>query len=207
MPEAKRKSLRLGGYDYATPGAYFVTVCAYRKQMLFEDEAVTEIIRDSWTSLPDRFTGVSLDEFAVMPNHLHCIVWLGVGAPLAGARGGGVGARPTATGKASPQTESQRPRAGASPAPTLGDVVGAFKSTSSVEWLRWVKANDPNRSAKLWQRNYYERVIRNEDELRLTREYIRNNPLKWRLDHENPNHLEDLSYDRDWGWLEGIAVA
>ena len=122
-----------------------------------------------------------------MPNHIHFIVWLNpVGAPLAGAH------------NARPMT-----RAGASPAPTLGEVVGAFKSIVATEWLKWLGQNAPHRSGRVWQRNYYERVIRNEGELASIREYIHLNPLKWELDRENPRRVASREYTRQWGWLEG----
>ena len=122
-----------------------------------------------------------------MPNHIHFIVWLNpVGAPLAGAH------------DARPMT-----RAGASPAPTLAQMVGAFKSIVATEWLKWLGQNAPHRSGRVWQRNYYGRVIRNEDELSSIREYVHLNPLKWELDRENPHHVASREYAQQWGWLEG----
>jgi hypothetical protein len=84
----------------------------------------------------------------------------------------------------------------------LGDVVGAYKSRVAVRWLAWIKANAPGRSARVWQRNYYEHVIRDEAELLHVREYIRFNPLKWRFDRNNPQRTYDSDYDREWSWLE-----
>jgi hypothetical protein len=66
-----------------------------------------------------------------------------------------------------------------------------------------MKANAPDQSARLWQRNYYERVIRNDRELDRVRRYIRDNPLKWHLDRENPHRTADSDYERRWAWLEG----
>jgi hypothetical protein len=85
----------------------------------------------------------------------------------------------------------------------LGEVVGTFKSLVAHRWLAWVKANEPDRLARIWQRNFYEHVIRNDGELNRTREYIRLNPTKWALDSENPHRIADEVYDRDWGWIEG----
>lgn len=117
-----------------------------------------------------------------MPNHLHFVIWLGpVGATLAVAPDG----------------------AGASPAPTLGDVVRAFKSSIAVEWLKHIRANRLERSGRVWQRNYYERVVRDEGELRRIREYIQLNPVKWQSDRENARRVPDAAYDRQWAWLEG----
>ena len=119
-----------------------------------------------------------------MPNHLHFIVWLNpVGAPLAGTQG----AR----------------RAGASPAPTLGEIVGSLKSMVATRWLKWLKENAPDGLGRVWQRNYYERVIRNEDELNRIRQYILDNPLQWEYDHDNPHRTVRSEHEKEWGWLEG----
>ena len=82
----RKNSLRLRNFDYTSGGAYFVTMCTYDRSPLFADVALTEIVRHEWQTLPERFPSVRLDEFVVMPNHLHFVIWL-VGAPLAGARG------------------------------------------------------------------------------------------------------------------------
>jgi len=187
--ERHRRSIRLPRYDYASPGAYFVTMCAHGRLPLFEDPALRGMIERTWYSQQERFADVTLDSFCVMPNHIHFIVWLNpVGAPLAGAH------------DASPMT---RAGAGASPAPTLAEVVGAFKSIVATEWLKWLRQHAPHRSGRVWQRNYYERVIRNKDELSSIRDYIHVNPLKWDLDRENPRHVASREYTTQWGWLEG----
>jgi hypothetical protein len=77
--------------------------------------------------------------------------------------------------------------------PTLGDAVGAFKSLVFKVYLDWVRACDPTRQAKFWQRNYYEHVIRNERELQAIRRYIRQNPDNWEMDRDNPNNVRHLS--------------
>ena len=180
--ESQRRSIRLKGYDYTSTGAYFVTICAHARQPLFENSALKEILRRTWDAQEERFPSISLDALVVMPNHVHFIAWLNaVGAPLAGAR-------------------AFRPgRAGASPAPTLGQVVGAFKSIVATKWRG---RNAPCRSARVWQRNYYERVIRDEEELNRVREYILLNPLKWKFDRENPLRVANSQYEEEWDWLE-----
>jgi REP element-mobilizing transposase RayT len=105
-----------------------------------------------------------------MPNHAHGIII--VGATLAVA--------PTLVA-------TQDNGAGARPAPTIGDIVGMFKSLCVYDWLRYIKENRIDAIGKFWQRNYYEHIIRNEDRLNKIREYIINNPLKWSLDRENPD--------------------
>lgn len=190
--------MRLAGYDYSTAGAYFVTICAHRRALLFEEPPLRAILESVWTELPSRFPSVATDAFVIMPNHVHFIVFLRdagkhVVAPLAGAG--------PKTGKKAPKPDLPT-QAGASPATTLSAVVGAYKSIISNRWLKWVKANDPLRRSRIWQPNYYDRIIRSEAELNRIREYVALNPLKWALDHENPERVPDTAYEVDWGWLE-----
>lgn len=133
------------------------------------------LIEREWTALPSRFPDVDPDAFVVMPNHLHGILWLkdpgNVGAGLAlpaGVVDGPVG-REARTGQS------------AGRAPALGDVVGAFKSLSARAVNTAIGRRGP-----LWQRNYFERLIRHERELHAIRKYIDENPLRWALDKENP---------------------
>jgi REP element-mobilizing transposase RayT len=189
--ESQRRSIRLKGYDYTSAGAYFVTICTHAHEPLFENPTLKEILKRTWYGQQERFRNVSLDAFVVMPNHIHFVVWLNpVGAPLAGAH-----------------AADHTTRAGASPAPTLGQLVGAFKSIVATKWLMWLKQNAPHRPGRVWQRNYYERVIRDEPELNRVREYIRLNPLKWEFDCENPQRVANHDYQREWGWLEAEQVA
>jgi len=175
-----RRSIRLPGYDYRTPGAYFVTICAYRRKLLFEDEAIASVIKDAWSALPGHFTNVGLDAFVVMPNHVHGVIWI---------RGAPVGAR-----HASPLRDQP---AGPEPG-SLGAIVGSFKSAVSRE-LRLLGLHD---STPVWQRNYYERIIRNAAELNRIREYIVANPALWNFNHENPSRMPEPLYDEAWSWLE-----
>ena len=79
--------------------------------------------------------------------------------------------------------------AGARPAPTVGEMVGTFKSLCVHDWLKQIKEKNIHAVGKFWQRNYYEHIIRNENELNKIREYIQNNPLNWQLDRENPEKI------------------
>jgi putative transposase len=176
--ETSRRSIRLGGYDYSYPGAYFVTVCAARRGLLFgwiSDSRVIEnanarIVRDCWLDLPNHYPHVSLDTFVVMPDHIHAIIVL-----LDTHKVGDV-------------------RAGLKPAPTDGDavedagvrhglpeIVRALKTYSA----RRINATRGTPGASVWQRGYYERSVRNERELDLTRKYITSNPRNWRTDREH----------------------
>ena len=183
----RRRSIRLRGYDYSLAGAYFVTVVVQGRLCLFGDVAggemrangAGEMVWRVWDGMPGRCPLVEMDEFVVMPNHVHGVIvnrqrWgphfspeddrATKGAPTRGAPTGGGGAI------------------------TLGDVVGAFKSLTTVEYGRGVrKMGWPPFDRRLWQRNYYERVIRDESELGGARAYIVDNPMEWEFDSENPD--------------------
>ena len=213
-----RRSMRLKGYDYSSPGAYFVTICTRGRECVLDDPVVTGIITEVWHALPGWFPTIILDEFVVMPNHVHLIVWLQgddptVGATLAVALDGDTPDRAGVRAGASPApTETGNDVVGATLAvaqnadrpwvipdpetvnltPTLGNVMGAFQSLVFTVYLDWIQAHDPTRRAKFWQRNYYDHIIRNERELHAIRRYIRDNPAQWALDRDNPNNLRRL---------------
>jgi len=168
-----RRSIRLKGYDYSQNGAYFVTICTKDRELCFEKyRGLQEIVRQQWKELPKRFLDLTLDEFVMMPNHIHGIIIVGAGlAPALSHR---------ATARVAPTFAVDRP------APTVGEIVGTFKSLCMHGWLAYIKVRKIDAVGKFWQRNYYEHVIRNEDELNKIREYVQNNRLKWNFDKENP---------------------
>ena len=198
-----RRSIRLKGYDYSNAGAYFVTICTQNRACVLEDPIVKGILTAVWQVLPTWFPTILLDEFVIMPNHVHFIVWLTDGdqvrATLAVAQDAGTGASPVPTmGWVIPQPEK------VNDSPTLGDVVGAFKSLVFKVYLDWAKTHDPARRAKFWQYNYYEHIIRNDHELNAIAQYIRDNPINWQLDRDNlqnsgclpsPRQVEDYLED------------
>src|SRR5213594_1185245 len=83
----RRRSIRRPMHDYSQAGAYFVTVCAYGRELLFEDHLVRNIVWNAWRDLPDRFSSVRLDEFVIMPNHVHGIIWIVDRNPVGAQRG------------------------------------------------------------------------------------------------------------------------
>ena len=208
-----RRSIRLREYDYATVGAYFVTICVHGRECLFGDVVNDEMrlsdagqtVAHVWSALSTRFPDVTLDEHMVMPNHFHGIVIIdNVGAPLAAPafqtiapvfeppafeppafEPGAPGFEPPASAfEPEPDAFNETKRQGAaSGAPTLGKIIRVFKSISAIETNRVLD----RQGRPLWQRNYYERVIRNDAELAATREYIHYNPLNW------PNEEEYVS--------------
>ena len=155
-----RKSIRLEGYDYSKEGAYFITICASNRMNYFElYPELRGIVENEWKNLPMRFNHIKLDEFVVMPDHVHGIILI--------ENDVGVGFTPI-------RLKQWAPARGA---PTIGDIIGAYKSICIHEWLEHMKQNDLNYPGKFWQRNYYDRIIRDEIELNEKREYIRNNPI------------------------------
>jgi putative transposase len=167
----RRKSLRLKGYNYKQAGAYFVSICTLNRACLFgniiSEEMVLNdagrIVADEWIKTVEIRNNIELDEWVVMPNHFHGILVINE------CRG---------TARRAPTVEEfGKPVPGSIPT-----IIRSFKSavTKRINELR----NSPGE--KVWQRNYYEHIIRNENELKQIREYITNNPLKWDLDRENP---------------------
>ena len=137
-----------------------------------------------WGALPNRFPAVELDAFIIMPNHVHGIIVITndnvVGAGLVPALNGttqnGIIANGTTANRATTRV-----------APTVGDIVGAYKSITTVLYTRGVtNAGWPPFRGRLWQRNYYEHIIRNEAALNRIRQYIAENPTRWEYDRDNP---------------------
>lgn len=182
----KRKNLRLPEYDYAQEGMYFVTVCTHDKACLFGDIVNDEMVLihggkmvERWyNKLEKKFSNIQCDMFVCMPNHIHFIVNI-VGADLC--------VRPDET---EPQISDRNiSGSGAHTGAPLQTAVQWFKTMTTNAYIHGVKQHEWQPfHGKLWQRNYFERVIRNERELHQIREYIVNNPLKWALDRENPDY-------------------
>jgi putative transposase len=216
-----RRSIRLPGYDYTQPGAYFVTFVAHDRECLFGDvvdgvmrlNAFGEIVRDEWfrTAVVRPYVMLDPDEFVVMPNHVHGIIWI-VGAGdrghgddggdvdvFAGDRGHGddggnvdvfVGAQrrcaPTPPTPPPPTPHTvRRPVSGATPTNvvpgSLGAIVRAIKSATTKR----INALRGTPAAPVWGRNYYEHIIRYETSLNRN---IAANPSRWAEDHEHPRH-------------------
>jgi len=188
-----RQSIRLKGYDYTQLGAYFITLCTHQRQHLFgmvEQDAVVpsdcgRVVAAQWQAAAEHSTRVRLDVWVVMPNHMHAILWI------------------ENTGEAFPRDDLSEPAtlhrhallsegaslgnasplhpAGAMPG-SVGAIVGSFKSIAArrINRLRHMPG------APVWQRNYYEHVIRTEDALSKIRQYIVDNPKRWHLDRYHP---------------------
>jgi putative transposase len=168
-----RRSPRLKDYDYSQEGAYFITICLNRRANVFGIIAggemnlnnVGQIIEKWWKKLPEKFPGVQIDYYVMMPNQFHGIISVVGGDPRVAPNTG------TRTGVPLPK------------------IIQWFKTMTSNEYIKWKKRNNiSSLTGGLWQRNYYEHVIRNEEDLYNTRKYIIQNPLKWDLDTENPEN-------------------
>ncbi len=158
---------------------------------------LSDIVRYEWHNIPNRYHHVSVDEFVIMPNHIHGIIVISlpplVGATLAVARNKNALENVTDVMKKTRTGASIDTRAGASPAPTvapLGNIVGSFKSLCTKSWLDCIKTREMDIYGKIWQRNYYDHIVRNKRELQTVREYIRTNPDNWLNDeyYQNENH-------------------
>jgi putative transposase len=183
-PTHHRRSIRLPSYDYTRAGAYFVTICTQDRECVFGEvvqgqmmaNTAGQMIESVWRQLPQHCPCVEADAFVVMPNHVHGIIIL-------------VGAGPRAC------PDSGQPR-GVAPTISLPDVVHRFKSLTTARYRRGVHNNGwPPFPGRLWQRNYYEHVIRNEEDLSRVRQYIAENPAQWDQDPENPDHTQQ---QRSW---------
>jgi REP element-mobilizing transposase RayT len=175
-----RRSIRLQGYDYTRPGAYFITIVTFEwknlfgeivdKQMVLNDTG--KIAASEWQRLAIRFPFIELNSFVVMPNHLHGIIVIR-----------DVGAR----GESSIPNSLIKPRAptgeqfGAPVPGSIPTIIRSYKS-SVTQRFQLLRGSD---SGKLWQRNYYEHIIRDNEEWERIRGYIQNNPLNWKTDSEN----------------------
>ncbi len=183
----QRKSIRLKGYDYSQAGLYFITICVQDRECLFGNIAngimkwndAGKMIMKWYYELENKFPDIKCGEHIVMPNHFHCIIHnIGnVGADL----------------RVCPNN-AQSLRIGQSP-PISGEHVGShlhrvvqwFKTMTTYEYIRNVNMNNWRRfDGKLWQRNYWEHIIRNEKSHQTISKYIVNNPVKWNADKLNP---------------------
>ena len=176
---------RLKDFKYSTEGAYFITICSNLRSEFFgrieqENMILSEagiMLRKWWEKIPQKFPPIRTDYFCVMPNHLHGIILIVAADPCVGRS-----KRDTHMGVSLRQGEITDKQINIS----ISKVIQWFKTMTTNEYIHGVKEKGwPSFSARLWQKGFYDRVIRNEVELLKIREYIINNPLKWYLDREN----------------------
>src|SRR5712692_2892255 len=208
-----RRSIRLRGYDYSHAAPYFVTICVQDHICLFGDVVDGEMVLNNaglmiqrwWNELEKKFPGVGLDTFRVMPNHLHGIlVIMGTGMDMVAMFGIGLDGLDIESADANEGIVPSRDgtmggHIGPPLQPCLGDIIQWFKTMTTNEYIREVRETGwPRFKGKLWQRDYFDHIVRNAESLDRIREYIRDNPLRWSLDRENPDREGDDEFDQ---WL------
>ena len=157
-PHPRRKNLRMPNFDYGEPGFFFVTICTANKNNLFGSVLNGEMVLNSygviagelWLEIPDHFPSVELDEFIIMPNHIHGILSLSAKLNL-------------------PELPNKLPE---EKSPTLGIIVGSYKSAVSKRIN--LRRNTPGDS--IWHRSYYDHILRTNEEAELTFKYMEFNP-------------------------------
>jgi REP element-mobilizing transposase RayT len=194
-----RHSIRLPGYDYSRSGAYFITIVTQGREFLFGEIQNGEmrltqsgqIVQRAWHDLPNHYPHVSLGAFCIMPNHVHAIILLnddfrGGSVGDYTRRGGSIGHAPVPDvplpGNAPlPEDSQTRPYNGINRHP-LSEIIRAFKSFSA----RRINILRKTPGVSVWQRNFYEHIIRNNEDYNRIQFYIESNPLHWLEDQENP---------------------
>ncbi|MBI5876675.1 MAG: transposase [Chloroflexi bacterium] len=180
-----RRSIRLRGYDYTQPGAYFMTIVTRGREHLFGaivdgemrlNEA-GQLVADCWSRIPRHFPFAAVDSFIVMPNHLHGIIIIN-----GDGRGEASTERSWTISGASVDASPLQPRPHGTAPGSLAAIVQNVKSVST----RRINATRQADGSPIWQRNYYEHIIRSNTSLNRIREYIVDNPARWDTDSENP---------------------
>jgi len=177
-----RRSIRLQGHDYASAGAYYVTIVVWHRECLFGEVVNREmrlskfglVAKQQWEKLPKRFPNIELGAYMIMPNHMHGIIVItdgrGTAENLHVLDGESSRRAPT-------QEQYQKPVKGSIPT-----MIRSYKSAVSYR-INLMRGSD---GVPVWQRNYYEHVIRNQTDLQNKTDYIDANPLLWDEDDENP---------------------
>lgn len=194
----RRRSIRLYGADYSEPGGYFLTVCAAGRKQIFGridlDHAMLsplgEIVRQCWMQIPEHFQQASLAEFVVMPNHLHGIIALRSRKRNGEGR---VGARYIVSSSVQAHTPErfQKPVRGS--IPTIVRTFKAAVTRAAQKSLGW--------KGEIWQRNYFERVLRDGKEYADASRYILENPMRWKWDKENAKREANPKDEKAPQWL------
>lgn len=162
-----RKQNRLKDYDYSNNGYYYVTICTYNREYIFGDAVNNEMIlnrcraiaKNSWVDLPNHHKNIQLDEFIIMPNHIHGIIIIN---------------NPVGNGLARSSNKHTNNN--------LSIIIGSYKSTVTKQ------INRINNNRFRWQKSFHDHIIRNDKSLNKIREYIINNPATWDTDENNINY-------------------
>lgn len=181
----QRKNIRLKEYDYSFPGWYYVTICTFNRINLFGKIADGKmvlnedgkIVEEEWLQTKEIRKNVDLDYYIIMPNHLHGIIIIEQSFEDVIIKGRGELNSPEKIDSGRIQYAPTNDTF-ISPSHTLGAIVRGFKSSVTKK----IRELSSNSELRIWQRNYYEHIIRNDNDLHRIRTYIQNNPLKWELD-------------------------
>lgn len=180
----QRRSIRLPEYDYASRGAYFVTVVSHKRMDIFGEiqaemiilSLIGNIVDECWHAIPNHFPKVNVDQFVVMPNHVHGILIISADVTVGATHESPLRQKPLLQQKQS----QQQKRAKGPPPGSLGAIIGLFKS-SVTKRVHQIGISSPE---QIWQRNYYEHIIRDEQDYQKICEYILSNPSNWEIDKE-----------------------
>jgi 2-C-methyl-D-erythritol 2,4-cyclodiphosphate synthase len=206
-----RQSVRLPGFDYTRGGAYFITICTTDRRCIFGDiaeshfhpSALGQIVQDCWDEIPSHHPQVELDTFQVMPNHVHGVLWI-IGPDLVGATPASPAPhRPTGPSAGFAGATPASPASGGPTGPASGSlsaIIGSFKSAVS----RRINQAFGAEGSSVWQRSFFEHVVRDEPSLQSIRKYIVTNPERWPEDKENPlgNGRDDVEV-----WVRSLVGA
>jgi len=170
------KTARLQNYDYSSNGAYFVTICTKNREYSFgeikngklQESITSKICMECWLDLPNHYPNCILDAFVIMPNHIHGVII------IANVE---TGFKPVSTKPVSTNANTKQH--------SLSEIIRGFKTFTA----RKINEHQDTQGQPFWQSRFYDRIIRDEDELNHVREYIQNNPLKWEEDKNNPENL------------------
>ena len=183
-----RRSIRLKGYDYSQKGLYFVTICTQNRLELFGEinngemilNDAGKMIKKIWNNIPHDLPNIHLHEFIIMPNHFHAIIQI-VGADSISVQMNSISVPTDTKNQANKRADME-----SAPAISLSTVVQSFKRHTTIVYIKMVKQNILRPFKKrIWQRNYWEHIIRNENEYQRISQYIINNPQKWQQDKFN----------------------
>ena len=186
-----RRSIRLPNYDYTQIGAYYITIVTHDREMLFGEvinremnlSNLGQIAQREWERLPQRFKHIELGAFVIMPDHVHGIIIIRHccrGTADYARQDDPQGSRRAPTGETVTTEQFGKPVSGSIPT-----IVRSYKSSVALR-INYARPGD---STPVWQRNYYEHIIRNEQDMQAKWDYIESNPANWENDDENPHNL------------------
>ena len=182
--KTRKNSLRLNNYNYSWAGAYFITICSYKKESLFgkiDDHSMQlnnfgNILQRCWDQIPGKYKNIKLGNFVIMPNHIHGIIWIVEAIHESPETKQTIHKSSYKNGviRELPLQVERRKM-------LLSKIIGRFKMNSS----KLINNIRNSTGAHIWQRGYYDHIIRNDEDLNNIKQYIQNNPQNWDKDKNN----------------------